>query len=247
MWPHHILVGVGGHSISVGSDDPSVIEDLEPWRIGEARDVVDFGLWLHVEYEPESSGPKQLHALRHGSADLTRSRDSASLKTALWQVLGSFEETERPEELQIRLTPVVNGSSAVLIHPMRLEMVSERQLERSGLKAMHTFWAKADPRTGEVIVSPPLGSTADPARFSLAGIIFGGDTRSRARNVSSLMMCTYAPDDVDPSWMLRSTLTLADSTQVVRANDRQEIESALADLWATTSPSLGAARGRHRK
>ena len=169
MWPHSITVGVGGKAISVGTDTPEVIATLDPWRIHDVGEPVDYCL----ELEPAALGgagqPRPLPGLYHGSTALLRSRDTARLTTAFLRVLNSHARPAGDGQVRIGLMPVVRDGVALLAPPASIGAVPDRWLVAQGIEAVYTVSSLVDAGRGQVLVDPPLGSDDQPVAPAFGG------------------------------------------------------------------------------
>ena len=168
MWPHSISIVVGGKGISVGTDAPEVIAELDPWRIDDIGDPIDYCLELHP---PASSPgkPRRLPGLYHGSTALLRNRDSARVATALLRVLASHARPAADGQLRLRLMPLVRDGIALLAPPASIAPVPDRWMLAQGIEAFHTVSSLVDAQSGAVLVDAPLGTDEKPATC-----VFGG-------------------------------------------------------------------------
>jgi hypothetical protein len=115
VWPHSIVIGIQGLAVCVGSDSAAVIDQLEPWRIDVDSDIADYGLELAPQRSANNAGLRRLPRLAHGTCDVIRLRDTATLIQALMRVLGSFNQLPSDRLLRIGLVPVVSADRAVLL------------------------------------------------------------------------------------------------------------------------------------
>lgn len=162
MWPHAISVGLGGRAISVGTDAPEVVAALEPWRIPDVGDPTDYCLELRPA-TPRPGKPRPLPGLYHGSSALLRSQDTAKLTTVLLRVLASHARPGQDDQIRLGLMPVLHDGTALLAPPATIAAAPDRWLAARGFEPLYTVSSLIDPRTGQVLVDPPLGQEEPPA------------------------------------------------------------------------------------
>jgi hypothetical protein len=168
VWPHSITIGLGGKAISIGTDTPEVIATLEPWRIHDVDEPVDYCLEL-TPAAPARGKPRPFPGLYHGSTALLRSRDTSRLTSAFLRVLNSHAHPAGDGQVRIGLMPVVRDGVAFLVPPASVATVPDRWLVSGGLEALYTVSSLVDAGKAQVLVDPPLGDDDQPMTLSFGG------------------------------------------------------------------------------
>jgi hypothetical protein len=168
VWPHSITIGLGGKAISIGTDTSEVIATLDPWRISDVGEPVDYCL----ELDPAAAGggkPYPFPGLYHGATALMRSRDTARLTKAFLRVLNSHARPAGDGQVRISLMPVVRDGVALLAPPASIAAVPDRWLMAKAFDALYTVSSLVDAGRAEVVVDPPLGSDDEPSTLAFGG------------------------------------------------------------------------------
>jgi hypothetical protein len=168
VWPHSITIGLGGKAISIGTDTAEVIATLDPWRIHDVGEPVDY--CLELDPAPPGGGkPRPFPGLYHGATTLLRSRDRARLTTAFLRVLSSHARPAADGQVRIGLMPVARDGVALLVPPASIAAVPDRWLMAEAFDALYTVSSLVDAGRAEVMVDPPLGSNDEPSRLAFGG------------------------------------------------------------------------------
>ena len=170
MWPHSITVGLGRTAVAVGSDDSSIIEGLEPWRIDVERDVVDLAIEISPAQPSDRSAPRTLPNLRHGSDRIATSTDVSMLRDALMRVLAAHETRHATGFLRLPGMVLVRNGVGTLVPLSSARLVGQRQLERMGYEPVTAQSVLVDAGTCEAVIDAPLGSGAPVRRIPLAAV-----------------------------------------------------------------------------
>ena len=163
------MVGVGDTAISIGTDDPEVIDLLEPWRIDETAELVDYGVRLNRAGVVERGVKRDFPFLRNGSRDMARSRDPQVVIDSLSRILGSFERATQPGQVRLALMPLVRNGGALLVPEAQVADVPERWMHARGITRYVAVSTLVDAETPSVVIEPLLGSTDDPITVPLIG------------------------------------------------------------------------------
>lgn len=162
------MVGVGDTAISVGTDDPDVIAMLEPWRIDETAELVDYAVRLNRVDATARTGPRDFPYLRHGSRDIARSRDPQVLIDALMRILGSYERPAQPGQVRLALMPLVRNGVALLAPESHVGTIPERWMKARDITRYLSISSLVDLPSLTVLVEPRLGSDDEPIAIPLA-------------------------------------------------------------------------------
>lgn len=163
------MVGVGDTAISVGTDDADVIAMLEPWRIDETAELVDYGIRLNRTGELERGAKRDFPFLRNGSRDMARSRDPQVVIDSLLRILGSFERPTQPGQVRLALLPLVRNGGALLVPESQVAGIPERWMHARAITRYVALSTLVDARSPAVVIEPLLGSNADPITVPLIG------------------------------------------------------------------------------
>lgn len=166
-WPLHVMIGVGDTALSIGTDSVDVFGRLEPWRIGEAGHLIDFGLRVFPDPPADPTLPRPLPILSHGCDQLTRGRDADALVATLLRLLAAYERPPGPGQLRLDLSVVARGGVALLAPTAAIGMVSDRWLATRGFARHVTTSTLVDPATRTVWIDPLLGSSDAPTVIAL--------------------------------------------------------------------------------
>jgi len=169
VWPLHIMVGVGDTAVSVGTDDAAVIAMLEPWRIDETADLVDYGIRLNLAGATQRGAARAFPYLRHGSHDIARSRDPQVLIDALMRILGALERPAQPGQVRLALMPLMRNGSALLAPETHVGTIPERWMDAHGISRCLATSTLVDLDSLAVVIEPPLGSAAATTTVPLMG------------------------------------------------------------------------------
>ena len=166
MWPHFISIGLEGKAILIGSDAPDVIATLEPWRIDDVGEPIDYCVELHPA-APGQGMPRPLPGLYHGSTALLRSQDTGRLTTAFLRVLASHGRPAADGQVRMGLLPVVRDGVALLAPPSTVAGVPDRWLTAQGIEPIYTTSSLVDAGRGQVVLDPPLGRDDEPSALPI--------------------------------------------------------------------------------
>lgn len=167
MWLHSITVGLGGTAVSVGSDDGSLIDELEPWRVDVDRAVVDLGFEAFPKQPTERSAPRVLPNIRHGSERVVKSADPEVLRRVLRRMLAAHENAPSSGALRISGMALERKGRAVVVPLGNASLVAQREFERFGFDPIWAQSVLIDIAACEVLIDPPLGSAEDSRRLPL--------------------------------------------------------------------------------
>ena len=146
MWPHSLVIGVGGVAISVASDDPTVIGRLRPWQIDADRDVVDYALELDPA-RPEG---------RRGV-----------LTTAFMRILATFSPGAGADHFRIGLMPIVHDGRVILIPPDHGGKISHRWYKSESIRPIYSMSSLVHVANLTVDLDAPLDSSDSASAESL--------------------------------------------------------------------------------
>jgi hypothetical protein len=224
VWPHHIVVGINGLAVSIGSDDPDTIDRLEPWRVDVDTELIDYGLQLHPA-PGQDRGPRRLPRLMHGSCDLIRLHDENELITALLRILASFSEEPHPNVLRVSLMTLVHEGRALLIPIDHGGRISRRWFARKEIQPLYGLSSLIDVEQFTVSVDAPISANASQtatARVSYPLADWWLPTVDESRPLS-------------PGHAVAHTMTMV---QGITGDNAQEVLADLAGLVTTRPPSL---------
>lgn len=164
MWPHSFVVGVGGISVCIGTDDPDLVASLAPWCIDEATDLAepvdlyDYGIELHPA-QPDARGvPRVMPNLRHGSDRLATVPDEGPLVDGLLRILGGLEAERVDGEFALSGVPLVCDDGVHLLTVEEMKHGSYRRFAADGAMPLLVDRVWVDPDALTVRVAAPLGS-----------------------------------------------------------------------------------------
>jgi hypothetical protein len=167
VWPHSLVIGVGGVAISVASDDPTVIGRLRPWQIDADRDVVDYALELDPARPEGRRGVRPLARLLHGSCDLVRLRDTQELTTAFMRILATFSPGAGADHFRIGLMPIVHDGRVILIPPDHGGKISHRWYKSESIRPIYSMSSLVHVANLTVDLDAPLDSSDSASAESL--------------------------------------------------------------------------------
>ncbi len=172
MWPHSLVVGIGGTAIRVGTDDADLAAYLEPWRIDQLAEEqadellddppVDYAVELHPPPPANRADPRPLANLRHGTDVIARAADAALMRDGLLRILASFETPAPPHQVRLAGIPILHNGVVDVVPTRYVEQLSHRALGAQGLLAVYVHSVLVNPDSLEVFIDAPLGSHDEP-------------------------------------------------------------------------------------
>jgi len=204
VWPLSFVLGVGETAVTIGTDSPSILEQLAPWRIDEPAALVDFGLELTPAQPEERSAPRLLPNLRHGSDRIAQCDRPEVLSESLRRILGGFAAPPTTTQLRVRGATLVRKGIAYLVPLSNLSSLSYRWLQRHGFDAFYVPSARLDAATVELVIDAELGSETEhrgEQRLPLGGIWFNHrhaeQETTRATDVARLLGHVVLPETAE--------------------------------------------------
>ena len=231
MWPHHLKVLIANTVISIASDDPAPIERLEPWRIGEADELIDYALRLSPE-DPEESKQRTIPNIRRGSDNIAQSFDLERLEGWLWRLLGGFERPASAGQVRLRSVAAMRDGTAILVPASLTYGVSHRRLDRLGIELLPVRSTLVDVASTSALLDPSLGSPEDPVSVPIVGWLLPSYSEDgvidRATQVAHAMQMVddLRPDNAQHTLDAVADLTLALPAELV-SFDQNELVNRL--------------------
>lgn len=150
-------------------------------------------------------GARPLHLLFRSTCPVLRSPSPVAVLTALASYLSSHHDEMAGVHLKLRGVALVARTEAVLLpeNLRRTVAVSERRLNRAGLRVVDESCARLDPATGELVVLPPSVEPDPDVLAELAEAYGRGERGARAGlsgryRVSRWLLAAQVPGDTEP-------------------------------------------------
>ena len=211
MWPHSLVLELGGEEVCVGSDDEHLLGRLAPWAVDRPGGLVDYGVELHPIPAPPRM-PRVLPNLRHGSSYLAAAPDEAVLVDGLLRILGACANGPAPGEFMFGAVPVVNGDGVELMTTREVSNGSYRQLARRGRQPLLVDRVAIDPVACTARIAGPLGAADAELVLPIRALRADGEAPAGPESLAHLAarlaprLLATAPDDASAD--LESLVTL---------------------------------------
>jgi hypothetical protein len=159
------MLTIGRASISVGVDDPAILDVLAPWVSGDADEVIDWG--VSGERSDPETNTRKLPALWWGSTTVATSHDPAQVVDWFLRTLTASAAAPDEGMLAFDVLPLHQHDRVVLAPKNLASKLSTRLLALRGVEFTYSPVVYVD-AAGRARVPAPLGGSGEQLEWTVA-------------------------------------------------------------------------------